>query len=59
MRTTPIKTRPELGNQMEYRLESIFSEKVNIGIKKRLDEYIKMEKVYTNFRKTGEFKFKV
>lgn len=44
---------------MEYRLESIFSEKVNIGIKKRLDEYIKMEKVYTNFRKTGEFKFKV
>lgn len=59
MRTTPIKTRPELGNQMEYRLESIFSEKVNIGIKKRLDEYIKMEKVYTNFRKTGEFKFNV
>jgi hypothetical protein len=59
VRTTPIKTRPELGNQMEYRLESIFSEKVNIGIKKRLDEYIKMEKVYTNFRKTGEFKFKV
>ncbi len=59
MRTTPIKTRPELGNLVEYRLENIFSEKINIGIKKRLDEYIKMEKVYTNFRKTGEFKFKV
>jgi hypothetical protein len=59
VRTTPIKTRPELGNLVEYRLENIFSEKINIGIKKRLNEYIKMEKVYTNFRKTGEFKFKV